>query len=192
MNKEYTSQLNDAIKRGLSQSTVIQLVKITISHIGPEVTWEDFEAYLTSKIPEDDEIFDNLHSLIFSHFQSLESSEEPLDTVLVKLSFEDPQVAQAFYTFTQHTFPIINDEYPKHNNHEIILTADQLFFCRRGVRLKTGKLPSDFLSEYFLKTLRADEHDFSDKFIKGLFPKNDGPISSKSSTSWQTTLHDSR
>ncbi len=174
MTKDYTAQLDAAIKEGIGQDTIIQIIRITITHIGPEVTWDHFESYLASKIPEDDEIFDNLHALVFAQFQDLEILEEGIDSGLIKLSFKKKQTTQAFHAFTQHAFPIINSEYPQINDNEIILTDDQHFFCRRGTMLKTAELPADFLNDYFLKTLRADEYDFSDKFIKGLFPNPHG------------------
>ncbi len=174
MAKDYTQRLDETIKGNIDQDTLNQLIQITITHTGPEVTWDHLEAYLASKIPADDALFDNLHALIFSAFQDSETSEDSVDNALFKLTFNDSQTAQAFFAFTQHAFPIINSEYPKISHNEITLTEDQHFFCRRGAKLKNGMLPSDFLTEYFIKTLRADEYDFSDKFIKGIIPTPNG------------------
>ncbi|MBX9585691.1 MAG: hypothetical protein K2X50_00390 [Gammaproteobacteria bacterium] len=174
MTKDYTQQLDELFIGSVCEKTLIQTILITIESVGPEVTWDHFEAYLASKIPADDELFDNLQAYIFSVFQESEISQEMHGNNFVKLTFNNPQTAQAFFDFTQHVFPIINSEYPKIDNTETLLTEDQLFFCRRGAKLKTGDLPSDFLSEHFLKTLRADEHDFSDRFIKGLIPSSNG------------------
>ncbi len=174
MAKDYTERLDETIKGLVDQNTLDRFIRLTIANIGPAVTWDHLEAYLASKISADDEIFDNLHATIFALFQQSETSEVPLENTLHKLTFNDPQTANAFLAFTQHTFPLINSEYPQLSCNEIILTDDQLFFCRLGAKLKTGDLPSDFLSDYFLKTLRADENDFSDKFISSLFPNTNG------------------
>ncbi len=174
MTKDYREQLDELFIDSVSEKTLIQAILITIESIGPEVTWDHFESYLASKIPAHDVLFDNLQAYTFSVFQESEISQEIQDNNLVKLTFNNPQITQAFFDFTQHVFPIIKSEYPQINNNEIILTDDQLFFCRRGAKLKAGDLPSDFLNDYFLKTLRADKHDFSDKFIKGLIPTPDG------------------
>ncbi|MBX9585688.1 MAG: hypothetical protein K2X50_00375 [Gammaproteobacteria bacterium] len=170
MAKDYTLHLDETIKGSMDQDTLNSLIQITITRIGTEVSWDHFESYLASKIPKDDERFDNLHAIIFAHFQDLEKSEESLDSDLTKLTFKNTQSAQAFLAFTQHTFPVINSEYPKIDNIEIILTEEQLFFCRRAAKLKTGLLSADTLSDYYLKTLRADEFDYSDRFIKGIIP----------------------
>ncbi len=170
MNKDYIVELDETIKGGIVQDTLNKLIQITIASIGPKVTWDHFETYLATKISDEDPIFDNLHSLIFTHFQDRERSEEVLGKNLFKLSFDNAQSAQAFFSFTQHTFPIIKTEYPKLNNKEIILTEEQLFFVRRAAKIKTGELPSDFLSDYYLKTLRADRYDYSNRYLKGLFP----------------------
>ncbi len=168
MAKDYTLQLDETIKGNIDQDTLNSLIQITIASIGSEVSWDTFEAYLASRIPPEDELFDNLYALIFAHFQDLEKSEESVDTNLIKLTFKNPHSAQAFFDFTQHTFPIINSEYPKIDNKEITITEEQLFFCRRGAKLKTGQLASEFLTDYYLKTLRADEFDYSDRYLKGI------------------------
>ncbi|MBX9585689.1 MAG: hypothetical protein K2X50_00380 [Gammaproteobacteria bacterium] len=174
MTKDYTLQLDESFKGSLCEETLNQLIQISIASIGPEVTWDHFEAYLASKIPAEDALFDNLDALIFSAFQESETSKESLDNGLCQLTFTDSQTAQAFFAFTQHTFPIINSEFPKINNNEILLTDDQLFFCRLRAKLHCGDLPSDTLTDYFLKTLRADIDDYSDKFIKGIIPTPEG------------------
>ncbi len=174
MAKDYTLELDESLKGSSCEETLNRLIQITIARIGPEVTWDHFEGYLGSKISDDHEIFDNLHASIYTLFQQSETSETPLENHLHKLSFNDAQTAQAFFTFTQHTFPIIHSEYPKINNNEILLTDDQLFFCRLGAKLHTGDLHSEILADYFLKTLRADQEDYSDKFIKGIIPTSDG------------------
>ncbi len=170
MAKDYTLRLDETIQGSIDQDTLNQLIRITIAHIGPEVTWDHFDSYLASKILEDDEIFDNLHALIFGHFQDMEKSEEILKPNLLKLTFKNTQSARAFYDFTQHTFPIIGGDFPKLNDKEVFLTEEQQFFCLRTLKFKTGELPSDFLADYSVKTLRGDRHDFSEKFIKGLIP----------------------
>ncbi len=174
MAKDYTLLLDESLKDSLCEKTLNQLIQITIANIGPEVAWDHFEAYLASKIPANDPLFDNLHAFIFSAFQNSEAAEESVSNSLLKLTFNDTQTAQAFFAFSQHTFPIINSEYPKIVNNEIILTDDQLFFCRLGAKLHTGDLSPDILTDYFLKTLRADIEDYSDKFIKGIIPTQDG------------------
>ncbi len=174
MNIDYTEQLNEATKAIIDQDVLETLILLTIANIGPDVSWDGLEADLSAKIPADDQLLDNLHASVFTLFQRAETSQAPFENTLHKLTFTDAQTAQAFYAFTQHSFPIINTEYPKVSGNEIILTDDQLFFCRLGAKLNTGELPSDFLSDYFLKTLRADEFDFSDKFIRSFFPNTDG------------------
>lgn len=174
MAKDYTLELDESLKGSSYEEALNRLIQITIASIGPAVTWDHFEGYLASKISDDHEVFDNLHACIFTLFQQSETSETPLENSLHKLSFNDSQTAQAFFAFTQHTFPIINSEYPKINNNEILLTDDQLFFCRLVAKLHTGDLPPEILTDYFLKTLRADQEDYSDKFIKGIIPTSDG------------------
>ncbi len=174
MTKDYTQQLDNLLTDNLCEKILNQVIQITIASIGPEVTWDHFEHHLLSYINADAEIFENLQAELLTAFEKSETSLVILDNNLVKLTFNNPQTARAFYEFTQHIFPIIKSEYPKLNNNEILLTEDQLFFCRRGAKLKTGELPSDFLDDYFLKTLRADQYDFSDKFLKGLIPQTNG------------------
>lgn len=175
MIKDYAYELNEASKGTIDEDTLNRLIQVTIANIGQNATWARLESYLESKVPVDDPLIDNFHAIVFAFFEESEISKTSNpDGTLHTLSFKDAKTAQAFFAFTQHTFPIIHSEYPQVTNNDVVLTDDQLFFCRRGTKLRTRDLPSELLTDYFLKTLRADQDDFSNKFIKGIIPTSDG------------------
>jgi hypothetical protein len=168
--------MNDA---DISDATIRLLINKTIDNIGLEVvyfgekaklSWAHLECYFTSRLAKGDDLHHNLHAHILSAFKETTKVEKLPNIKLVKLTFINPQTAQAFFDFIIHIAPFINTEYPKLNNNEVQLTDDQYYFSYRRSHFKSGKLSTSLLDNFFLKTLRADAFDFSYSFILGLIP----------------------
>lgn len=94
---------------------------------------------------------------------------------LVQFHFSEKEKAQTMRLFLSSFLPIVDDDYPKIENDIVIMTKDQYHFYRLTISQSRENLLSDLIPDhYFLKTLRADEFDYSQAFIKGLFPGEHG------------------
>ncbi len=92
------------------------------------------------------------------------------DSKIVILKFGDSKIANLFLTFVKEHLPLFNTEYPKSNDNNVYLTSEQYLFCQRQVMWESGNLKMDYLKDCLLKTLRADQFDFSYQFIQGIIP----------------------
>ncbi len=88
----------------------------------------------------------------------------------VSFQFKDEQTALSFFHLLKERLPLLNTEFPKVNGATVHLTDEQTFFCERLAMCESGKLSTDYLTNCLLKTLRADEYDYSYQFILGIIP----------------------
>ncbi len=83
---------------------------------------------------------------------------------------EDLQSARAFKLFLQHILPFENVNCLNSEGPVFYLTEEVMFFYSRFFCNEKGQLFSYYLHDALLKTLRADQDDFSIQFILGLIP----------------------
>ncbi len=94
---------------------------------------------------------------------------------IVQFDFVEKEKAQSMLQFLESFFPILDDHYPQVENNSVIVTTDQYHFYRLFIIQSREGLLSELIADhYFIKTLRADEFDYSHAFIKGLFPGEHG------------------
>jgi hypothetical protein len=94
---------------------------------------------------------------------------------LVSIEFKQRETARETIELLNRLLPLIGGEYPQTNDNAVILTDDQYHFLKLCAMQETGNLSPEFLGDqYLLKTLRADEGDFSHAFILGIIPGEDG------------------
>ncbi len=94
---------------------------------------------------------------------------------IVQFHFAEKETAQSMLQFLHSFFPILEDHYPRVENNSVIVTSDQYHFYRLFISHSREGLLSELIPDhYFIKTLRADEFDYSHAFIKGLFPGEHG------------------
>ncbi len=163
-----------------SYDKIIGLINVTIKYIGKEVilvnetvtlSWHHVEPYLNQHVPDGSD----LYYLIDQYFHTL-FSKSPVENSsgLTTLFFTTEQIAVAYVDFLRPILLIRNTEYPKVINRAgVVLTEEQFFFCRVYLKNENGKivrrnLRSILNYNMLLKTLRADEFDFSLQFILGI------------------------
>ncbi len=84
--------------------------------------------------------------------------------------FTDEQTALSFFNLIKERLPLLNSEYPKIDQQDVHLTKEESLFFLRLVMCESGQLNTSYLDDSLLKTLRADEFDFSYQFIMGIIP----------------------
>lgn len=89
---------------------------------------------------------------------------------IITFQFKDENTTARFYQSLKEKLPLLNTEYPKIAHREVQLTKEEELFFLRLVMCESGKLDTGYLDESLLKTLRADEFDFSYQFILGIIP----------------------
>jgi hypothetical protein len=181
--KDYTSLLDECIIDNITNQTLRHLIRKTIESIGRDIlylgeevslSWEHLESYLATRIPAGVELFDNVHTHILSVLNEVIKTKDLANNNHIRLIFDSPQTAIAFFNFTIHIFPLKNTEYPKIDSKNVYLADEQYLFCLRAGIDKTKELPIDYLDDSLLKTLRADQFDFSNRFILGIIPGENG------------------
>ncbi len=181
MAKDFTLQLDESSKGSLCEETLSQLIQLTIPLIGHEtllngdfiiLDWNHFETYINSKI----EPTDSLHDFFYAHIIIT------LNTHIIKQKqcknhtlfyFNSVQSAIAYYHFLQYSLPIKNLEFPKLSKNEVTLSHDQLHYINRTALLIAQHLSDEFVKDCYLKTLRADDLDFTSTFLTTLFNTDD-------------------
>ncbi|MBX9586186.1 MAG: hypothetical protein K2X50_02900, partial [Gammaproteobacteria bacterium] len=166
----------------IGSDIIIGLINVTIGYIGKEVilvsetvklSWHHVELYLNKHVPDGHDLYyliDHNFNTMFSKLPDMNSSG------LHTLFFTSDQIALAYVDFLKPIMLIRNTEYPKVINRiEVELTEEQFLFCRNYTVNKVGKivrrnLQSILNYNMLLKTLRADEFDFSLQFILGIIP----------------------
>ncbi|MBX9587216.1 MAG: hypothetical protein K2X50_08165 [Gammaproteobacteria bacterium] len=90
------------------------------------------------------------------------------------LQFSHAHFAEALFDLLIQRLPLLNTEYPKINYNEVELTGEQYLFYQRQIMQEDGEITTRYLDESLLKTLRADEFDFSLDFMRGIIPGEKG------------------
>jgi hypothetical protein len=93
---------------------------------------------------------------------------------IVTFQFGEEGRAQAFFELLQAMLPLINTPYPQISKAEVHLSDEQYLFYQRQIFHESTRLTTDYLGDSLLKTLRADEYDFSYAFILGIIPGENG------------------
>jgi hypothetical protein len=95
--------------------------------------------------------------------------------ILVNFEFKQLSDAELFFDLLSQHLPIIHPEYPLSKDKVVVLTDEQYYYCTLCVKSNDeSKFAAFFADHYLLKSLRADEFDFSDAFIKGIIPGEKG------------------
>lgn len=177
MTKDYIEYLDSARDGEISEARLSMLIQMTIPLIGHPVyidgtltllDWHHFESYIGSK-PESS---DPLHDFLYAHISIALNNkiiEQNLDKNTAQFIFDNPQSALAFFHFMVHILPIKNHELPVLLMNEVNLSAEQFHFFKRTTMMSSALLPKEFVKDFFLKTLRADNFDFSSSFLVTLF-----------------------
>ncbi len=99
-----------------------------------------------------------------------------LDTEsVVEFHFAEQEKAQSLFNVLRSIFPLVDTQYPTLAHDKLVITTDQYHFYRLYLSHERKDVLYQLIPDhYFLKTLRADEFDFSHAFIKGLIPGEEG------------------
>ncbi len=89
---------------------------------------------------------------------------------VITLQFKTAKTGSLFFKKFKESLPLIKTEFPKFDQANVHITKEQYLFFRRQVMYESGNLTMDYLKDCLLKTLRADEFDFSYQFIQGIIP----------------------
>ena len=89
---------------------------------------------------------------------------------IITFQFKDEQTAISFFNLLLETLPLLNTEFPKIDHQDVHLTKEECLFFVRQVMYESSDLNTYFFEDSLLKTLRADEFDFSYQFILGIIP----------------------
>ncbi|MBX9585935.1 MAG: hypothetical protein K2X50_01630 [Gammaproteobacteria bacterium] len=89
---------------------------------------------------------------------------------IITFEFKDEQTALSFFNEIKQRLPLLNTDFPKLDHLTVHLTKEESLFFLRLVMSESGVLNPSFLDDSLLKTLRADEFDFSHHFILGIIP----------------------
>lgn len=103
-------------------------------------------------------------------FKACRRTDNSLAANTVTLQFKKISTAQSFLNFVTEHLPLLNTDFPKAYETEVHLTEEQYFYCQRQAMCERDQLTTAYLDNCLLKTLRADEFDFSHQFILGIIP----------------------
>ncbi len=102
-------------------------------------------------------------------------SERSASPCLFELEFRLSLEADKFFKKLQKILPFADTEYPQLSNNKVTLTNEQFYCLQINLMQESGELRWKFLSDnYLMKTLRADQHDFTHSFKLGLIPGKNG------------------
>lgn len=94
----------------------------------------------------------------------------------IGLQFRNEKLAKEIKDLLYAILPIREEEYPNIENATLSLRDQQYYFLHLYIIQKSGTMSEDMLGDqYFLKTLRDDDKDFSTAFISGIIPGPKGP-----------------
>ncbi len=89
---------------------------------------------------------------------------------IITLKFKDKNTASQFIIKLKDRLPLLNTPFPQLTDLNVSLTKEQDLFLKRLIMCESGNLTMDYLKDCLLKTLRADEFDFSYQFLLGIIP----------------------
>lgn len=110
---------------------------------------------------------DKPFTYFFKHSRRLVNTLTP---DLITFQFDDEITARSFFDLLKDRLPLLNAAFPKIDELNVQLTKAQCLFFVRLVMYEGGIINTSFLEDSLLKTLRADEFDFSYQFILGIIP----------------------
>jgi hypothetical protein len=152
------------------------LIKAVIPYIGTEVSyqgkkvvlsWRHMEEYLSSLKSENDDLFTSFYANgweVFTHPLMCKKTGE-------NFKFIDTGTARAFLDLVSQILPIRNNQcdWSHYCCDEIFLSVAECYFCTVYAMQEEGSLDYSCLADkYLLKTLRADEYDYSHIFKLGI------------------------
>ncbi|MBX9587499.1 MAG: hypothetical protein K2X50_09600 [Gammaproteobacteria bacterium] len=103
-------------------------------------------------------------------FKACSYTENKVAPNTVTLQFNSTNTSHSFFNFVKERLPLLNIEFPKVDYAAVHLTNEQYFYCQRQAMCERGQLTIAYVDNCLLKTLRADEFDFSYQFILGIIP----------------------
>lgn len=175
--------INEILKSKSSPNTLISKI---IHHIGLEVvyhdavvtlSWSHIEEYINQHVVDLDSGYKQFfaHVGLFYSEASTFSELDKKDQDLAQLCFRHEKIAQSFVDFLRQILPIVPEEYPKKIGASVLLMQNQYyFFSLYGMQAK-GRVPVETIGgHYYLKTLRADQYDYSHAFLLGIIPGENG------------------
>lgn len=103
------------------------------------------------------------------------SPEQSLLPSLFILEFEQCRDAEHCFQYVQKILPFTGLEYPQLELNTVLLTHEQFYCLQIQLMHEKGELQWEFLTDqYLMKTLRADQYDFTSSFKRGLIPGKEG------------------
>lgn len=168
---------DDESKSTLTPSLLGELTEQTIQFIGQQVLlnneittleWGHLEAFVLSKIELSDPLNDYCHPQFFLAILQ-HAVDEKKENYHVQITYDSVQSAVAFQKLLYHVLPFTTAEFPLLDDKSVFLNFDQHFFLIRNLSLGMNGLTSNFTKNFYLKTLRADEFDFTSSFLITLF-----------------------
>ncbi|MBX9585779.1 MAG: ankyrin repeat domain-containing protein [Gammaproteobacteria bacterium] len=155
------------IRRLISKS--IEYIGTDVIFDGEQVTlmWCHVIPYLSTHTPEGDHLYSHITTIFSANSVRHFGSGDLVCKVVFK---EQCDYSSAFFDFLNHILPLQETTYPQLFFDEVLLTTEQYFFWNQYTMDSTGKLSSWCIEDSLLKTLRADEFDFSYQFILGIIP----------------------
>ncbi len=103
------------------------------------------------------------------------SPEQSLLPSLFILEFEQCRDAEHCFQHVQKILPFTALEYPQLELNTVVLTHEQFYCLQIQLMQEKGELQWEFLTDqYLMKTLRADQYDFTGSFKRGLIPGKEG------------------
>lgn len=107
----------------------------------------------------------------FLHFRSQTSKE----TYFIAVEFSNQKSAEKYFRYLKGILPIIDERHPKVEGCTVTLSNNEFYFFQISWMQENGELHPGFLGDqYLLKTLRADQYDFSLAFKWGLIIGENG------------------
>ncbi|MBX9585936.1 MAG: hypothetical protein K2X50_01635 [Gammaproteobacteria bacterium] len=126
---------------------------------------------MKSKIAKSNNLMNKTQESFTDYFNASRSAEFIFGAKTTTiLRFKKPHIAQEFFDFVKERLPLLNTEFPKIDGLVVYITDEQYFYCKRQAMSESGNLTTDYINDCLLKTLRADEFDFSHQFILGIIP----------------------
>ncbi len=125
---------------------------------------------MRSRIAQSSERMKKPQSTFTDFFKAFRRTDNSVGPNTVTLQFKNTSISQSFLNFVIEHLPLLNTEFPKVDGASVHLTDEQFFYYQRLAMCEKGQLTTAYLDNCLLKTLRADEFDFSYQFILGIIP----------------------
>ncbi len=110
------------------------------------------------------------HSPFTKFFKASSQVREKHLPDIITFKFLRKKTAKRFFDLLKENLPLLNTEYPKIDKRNVYITEEQFVFCLRQTMWESGNLTTEYIKDCLLKTLRADEFDYSYQFILGIIP----------------------